>query len=210
MLDFDQEVNDGITALGGYYRRYCDDIMVVVPPEHKEAAELLVHQAVVRSRVSLNDGKTDRVLFPVGAGQHVGNPSPDSEFSDHIQYLGFTYNGAQTLIRPGSLGRYYGKMRAGVNLAKLTQRKHNRKEAQSGLPLSGLKRRKLNIQYSYLINRRTRLPNRDKKAQGNFLTYAYRASEKLHAPEIKRQVRNHWAKLQEEIRKPIHRQLRKP
>lgn len=210
MLDFDEEVNAGIIALGGYYRRYCDDIMVVVPPAQQQAAELLVHQAVEKSKVTLNDSKTDRVSFPAGVGQHVGLPDSESGFSEQIQYLGFTYDGARTLIRPGSLGRYYGKMRAGVNLAKLTQRKHNRKEAYARIPLTPLRTRKLHIQYSYLIGRRTRLPNRDKKAQGNFLTYAYRAAEKLHAPEIKRQVRNHWTKLQEEIRKPLHGQLRKP
>ncbi len=210
MLDFDQDVNAGIIELGGYYRRYCDDIMVVVPPEHQQAAELLVRRAVEKSKVTVNDGKTDRVSFPLGQGQTANQPEPDSGFSDHIQYLGFTYDGTRTLIRPGSLGRYYGKMRAGVNLAKLTQRKYNRKEVNASMPLTPLRTRKLHIQYTYLIRRRTSLPGQDKKAQGNFLTYAYRAAEKLSAPEIKRQVRNHWTKLQEELHKPIHGQLRKP
>jgi hypothetical protein len=90
-------------------------------------------------------------------------------------------------------------MRVGVSLAKQTQRKHNYREMKKGLPLSPLRTRKLFIQYSYLISRRTRLPGRDRKAQGNFLTYAYKSAEKLDAPEIKRQLRNHWRKLQESI-----------
>ena len=114
------------------------------------------------------------------------------------------------LIRPGSLGRYYDKMRAAVSLAKQTQRKYNRIEVEMGLPLTGLKTRKLYTKYSYLIHRRNRFPSRDNRAQGNFLTYAYRSAEKLAAPEIKRQVRNHWNKIQEEHRKPIQKQLRKP
>jgi hypothetical protein len=200
MLDFDEMLNTEITRHGGLYRRYCDDIMIVVPPEHQQEAETLVSAAVGSAILTFNSGKTDRAAYPEGKGQPSIPPAPGSGFSDRIQYLGFTYSGAQTLIRPGSLGRYYGKMRAGVSLAKQTQRKHNKRELAKGLPETPLRTRKLQILYSYLINRRTRIPGRDQKAQGNFLTYAYRASEKLHAPEIKRQVRNHWTKLQQEIR----------
>ena len=200
MLDFDEMLNTAIRQLGGFYRRYCDDIMIVVPPEHQHDAEGLVAAAADAARITLNTAKTDRASFPEGRGQAATTPGPDSGFSDRIQYLGFTYNGAQTLIRPGSLARYYGKMRAGVSLAKQTQRKHNKREHAKGLPATPLRTRKLFLQYSYLISRRTRLPGRDRKAQGNFLTYAYKAAEKLGAPEIKQQVRNHWRKLQEEIR----------
>ena len=200
MLDFDEMLNTAIRQLGGFYRRYCDDIMIVVPPEHQHDAEGLVAAAADAARITLNTAKTDRASFPEGRGQAATTPGPDSGFSDRIQYLGFTYNGAQTLIRPGSLARYYGKMRAGVSLAKQTQRKHNKRELAKGLPVTPLRTRKLFLQYSYLISRRTRLPGRDRKAQGNFLTYAYKAAGKLEAPEIKQQVRNHWRKLQEEIR----------
>jgi len=199
MLDFDQTVNDGVTTMGGYYRRYCDDIIVVVPPDQQQNAEQLVLAAVATSKVRTNTDKTDRVSFPAGEGQQAIQPASSSDFSGHVQYLGFTYDGTRTLIRPGSLARYYGKMRAGVSLAKQTQRKHNKREAAKGLEQSLLKTRKLYLQYSYLLNRRTRLPGRDRKSQGNFLTYAYRAATKLDAPEIKQQVRNHWKKLQEEI-----------
>ena len=201
MLEFDTELNTAATAMGGIYRRYCDDIMLVVPPENQSAMDALVQEACVRAKVRLNIDKTDIVAFPIGRGQAA---------TSAIQYLGFTFSGSQTLLRLGSLGRYYGKMRSAVSLAKQTQRKYNRKEAQAGRPLSGMKKRKLYIQYSYLINRRARLPDNERKAQGNFLTYAYRAAEKLHAPEIKHQVRNHWNKLQEELKKNIYGQLRKP
>jgi hypothetical protein len=203
MLDFDKQLYTQISQFGGLYRRYCDDIMIVVAPEHQHDVEISVGEAVATAKLTLNSDKTDRVAFQGTKGEIATAPTPNSGFSDRIQYLGFTYNGAQTLIRPGSLARYYGKMRAGVSLAKQTQRKHNKQEAIKGLPVTGLRKRKLFIQYSYLINRRTSLPNKEKKAQGNFLTYAYKASKKLHAPEIKLQVRNHWTKLQEEIQKPI-------
>lgn len=201
MLDFDRTLNTEIGLLGGLYRRYCDDIIIVVPPGDQKTAEDLVAEAVNTAKLKFNTDKRDGAAFPEGKGELAISSELASGFSDHIQYLGFTFNGTLTLIRPGSLGRYYGKMRAGVSLAKQTQRKHNKKERAMGEPETQLRTRKLFIQYSYLINRRTRLPGRDRKAQGNFLTYAYRASKKLGAPEIKRQVRKHWSKLNEEIRR---------
>ncbi|RYZ92266.1 MAG: hypothetical protein EOP06_04730 [Proteobacteria bacterium] len=200
MLDFDQAVNEGIAALGGFYRRYCDDIIVVIPPSQQAAAEQRVLDAVSTSLVTCNEEKTDRVEYPSGEGTPAIIAVNRPGFSGHIQYLGFTYDGVRTLIRPGSLARYYGKMRAGVSLAKQTQRSYNRREKKQGLAESPLKTRKLYLQYSYLIARRTRFSGNDPKANGNFLSYAYRASKKLSAPEIKLQIRNHWSKLQSEIR----------
>ncbi|QTN31178.1 hypothetical protein HZ994_02160 [Akkermansiaceae bacterium] len=201
MLEFDTEMDALAKSVGGLYRRYCDDIMLVVPQPAQAMVNATMTDAVARAKVRLNFDKTDIVTFPTGNGQSG---------SGQLQYLGFTYDGSRKLLRLGSLGRYYGKMRAAVSLAKQTQRKHNRIEVDKSLPLSGLKTRKLYTKYSYLITRRNRFPTRDKRAQGNFLTYAYRAAKKLGAPEIKRQVRNHWIKLQQEIRKPIHGQLRRP
>jgi len=201
MLEFDRALEEAVTKVGGLYRRYCDDIMIVVPPIAESDIRLLVHSQIQLLALSINDEKTDRANFPAERGDAADKP---------IQYLGFNYNGAIKQLRLSSLNRYYGKMRNGVALAKQTQRKWNRIEAASKAPLSPLKRTKLYLQYTYLIDRRTHRKKGDPKANGNFLTYAYRAAKVLGAPEIKRQVRNHWNKLQEEINKPINFQLREP
>lgn len=201
LLEFDRTIDAEVRAIGGMYRRYCDDIMVIVPPEHEQRLRRLVHHEIQRTRLTINNQKTDRAAFPTDSG-HAADSA--------IQYLGFTYNGQTKLLRLSSLNRYYGKMRNGVVLAKQTQRKHNRIEAATNQPLSALQRRKLYLQYSYLIKRRSHLKKGDPKAHGNFLTYAYRAADTLGSPEIKHQVRNHWRKLQEAIQTPIKNELRAP
>ncbi|MCC5835095.1 MAG: hypothetical protein JJU20_10210 [Opitutales bacterium] len=201
MLDFDRKVSEEIKRLGGIYRRYCDDIMIVVPPGSREEAERLVHEEVQAVRLELNGKKTDRVVYEGEPGQPAEIPKNESGFSTVIQYLGFTFDGSKILIRLGSLARYYSKMRAGVSLAKQTQRKQNRKEADQGLPASRLRTRKLYLRYSYLFDRRKGKGRREQNAQGNFLTYAYEAARKLRSPAIKKQVRRHWKKLQSEINK---------
>ena len=201
MLDFDQAVQSAISAIGGLYRRYCDDVIVVVPTDHERTAFDVVQAAVTDSNLEVNPDKVHRAGFPLASTQPADKA---------IQYLGFTYDGVRTLVRASSLNRYYSKMRAGVSLAKQAQRKQNRKEQKKGVALTGLKRRKIYLQYSYLIKRTSILNGRDRKEQSNFLTYAYKASKKLGAPEIKRQVRNHWPKLQEAIAKKLDGQLADP
>jgi hypothetical protein len=90
MLDFDLIVETAVKSIGGLYRRYCDDIMVIVPPEHEERLRNLVHQEIQRVRLTINDQKTDRAAFPADHGE-----AADSA----IQYLGFTYNGKTKLLR---------------------------------------------------------------------------------------------------------------
>ena len=41
----------------------------------------------------------------------------------------------------------------------------------------------------------------ERKFRGNYLRYAYRASNDLEAPEIKRQLRKHWKILQKTLKK---------
>lgn len=202
MLEFDSVISDRVQQAGGLYRRYCDDIMVVVPLSKRHEIENLVYGEIQNACLNANPDKTAHIPF---------QGAPGTRSNDLLQYLGFTFDGTDILLRQGSIGRYYGKMRKGVSLAKQTQRKHNRKESAAGNPLSPLRRRKLRLQYSYLISRRVKGRRQtDPKANGNFLTYAYKASKRLNAPGIKRQMRNHWKKLNEEIEKPIHGELRDP
>lgn len=197
MFDFDSAMHAIITACGGLYRRYCDDIIAIVPPEHADAIEQHAMNLIRNLKLRINPEKTDHVEFPEDRSL---NAIGDKE----LQYLGFVFNGTEKRIRNGSLSRYYAKMRRAVRLAKLTQRKHNRQETKYGLPQSRLRKRQLYIKYSYLADRKVKLRNgQSHKAKGNFLTYAYRASRQMNAPEIKAQVRNHWPKLQKEIQKKL-------
>jgi len=194
MLDFDTAMKAAVDAYGGLYRRYCDDIIVIAPPHAKDAIEALAAEKIQLLKLSINEAKTTRASFP---------PAPKSPAADgqSTQFLGFTFDGVRRLIRASSLTRYYSKMRAGVNLARQTWRKHNRMEWAQGRPLSGMKTRQLFIRYSYLIGRRFERRDDGHERQGeNFLTYAYRSSKEMNAPEIKKQVRNHVSKLKAAIR----------
>lgn len=195
MLDFDTAMQGAVSAHGGLYRRYCDDIVVVVPPHAEATIEQLATTQIGALGLTINPDKTTKAEFPSG----IGMPASGGR---KTQFLGFDFDGVRRLIRASSLTRYYGKMRRGVNLARQTWRKQNRQEALDGSPLSGMKTKQLYLRYSYLIRRRFRSKPDGHERQGeNFITYAHRAAATMNAPEIKRQVRNHLAKLKEAIRR---------
>lgn len=204
MLEFDKKMEFLSKSVGGLYRRYCDDIIFVVPYGRCESVEPQIESFAEAAKVELHPEKRHDVQFPSGANARALQDKA-------LQYLGFTFDGAHVRLRLSSLDRYYSKMRRGVSLARQTQRKANRKEADSGRLLSPLRRQKLYRLYSYLQKRRRkRDPGRDAKTVGNFLTYAYRAADDLDSQAIRKQVRAHWRKLREEINKPIKNELRGP
>lgn len=180
MLEFDVAVAEQAGAVGGFYRRYCDDMLCVVPPDHARAMEEFVKARIGKVKLEIQPEKTKRHHFRIEAGlQTVDEP---------FQYLGFTFDGGRALIRTPSVARYYRKMRAAVSLAVQTKRKQNRLRQAHGEPALPLKRRKLNLRHSYV-------------GRHNFISYALRAARKMDEPAIRKQVKRHWSRLNAEVKR---------
>lgn len=174
MLGVDEQLADYANRVGGLYRRYCDDILLVVPDDQADVAERLVEQQLAKVCLDLQPDKTLKCSFT----------SPDSRAEKPLQYLGLVFHGNRTLLRSSGIARYYSKMRSGVRLALKTRAKAERK---AGVPVgsTSLRSKKLHRLYSHVGNR-------------NFVTYALKASEVAEDAAIRRQLRRHWAKLQAE------------
>lgn len=65
----------------------------------------------------------------------------------------------------------------------------------------GEKSRMLSAKRTEFINGKAKTKHFKRKFRGNYLRYAYRASDDLEAPEIKRQLRNHWKILQRTLKR---------
>lgn len=70
MLDFDRRVAAAIEGMGGFYRRYSDDILIAVPADAEAGfgAETFLEQALAERRLPLNAAKTTRHLAETDAG----------------------------------------------------------------------------------------------------------------------------------------------
>jgi RNA-directed DNA polymerase len=174
MLAVDARVAAYAQRVGGLYRRYCDDILLVVPPENAGDAEKLVERELEAVCLTLQPEKTLKCTFD----------QPKEKSDRPLQYLGLVFHGDRTLLRSTGIARYYAKMRSGVRLAKNTRLKAER---EAGLPPGStpLRSKKLNRLYSHVGKR-------------NFVSYALKASEVAGDGAIRRQVRRHWQKLQRE------------
>lgn len=163
MRTFDQEMTAWCGQYGGSYRRYSDDIAVVLPLGSKVRHVVAVVEKVLADYgLTMSVDKTDTADFKGGL---LVSPTP-------IQYLGFTFDGQKTLIRASSLDAYRNKTRRGIH-AKMIAAKFKKV-----LP-SEVFKRECYSRYTHLGKRR------------NFLRYAYRASNVMGCPEIKQQVSQH-------------------
>ena len=160
---FDREMIAWCGQFGGSYRRYSDDIAVVLPLGAKvHHVVAVVEKMLADYGLAMSVDKTDTADFKGGL---LASASP-------IQYLGFTFDGQKTLIRPSSLDAYLGKMRRGIHAKMIAARA---KKVES---LEVFKRESLS-RYTHLGKRR------------NFLRYAYKAADVMGCPEIRRQVAPH-------------------
>ena len=180
-MDFDKEVKEYAVSLNGEYFRYCDDILLIVPTKERDNAAGKVAKIIGSSKLKINVKKTTRHTFSYKKGKISVKDKP-------LQYLGFTFDGEQILVRSSAFSRYSEKMKRGVKLAKATQSRWNKIRLSRGQPTKGLYRKSLYKKYSHLGKR-------------NFIRYGLRASEIMNSDAIRNQLKPLWKRLLAEISK---------
>ena len=104
MLEFDRRVAPEIEGMGGFYRRYSDDILIAVPADAEVGfgAETFLEQALAERRLPLNVAKTTRHRVETDAGAPRVTPP--------VTYLGLAYDGERILLRGATLARFHRRM----------------------------------------------------------------------------------------------------
>lgn len=166
MLLVDSAIQKYVLDHGGSYRRYSDDIAIVLPGVIDSNLVVSMVSGVLASvNLKLSTHKTEVSHFAMTAeGQIADRP---------FQYLGFTFDGRKILIRQSSLNRYYSKMHKGIR-AKVRAAKNK------GVKRDEIYLRELYRKYTHFGKSR------------NFPRYAYRAAKELEAPEVRFQMRGHF------------------
>jgi RNA-directed DNA polymerase len=163
LRSFDREMIALCSKYGGSYRRYSDDIAVVLPLGAKASHVVAVVEKMLADfGLAISVEKTETADF---SGGRLISAKP-------IQYLGFTFDGHRTLIRSSSIDAYLRKMRRGIH-AKLVAAKSKE------VPSFQVYEREMRSRYTHAGKRR------------NFIRYAHKAAEIMGSREIKQQVKNH-------------------
>ena len=170
MLEFDKSINRIVSEADGFYFRYCDDILIIVPEKNSHIInEAKVTSELAKIKLRLNTKKTDvSNFFLDGSEIHCDKP---------IQYLGFMFDGKRKYLRSSSISGYKRKARKAVKLAKQTQKKYNKIRREKGKKTETLYRKKLFETFSHTGN-------------SNFITYGKRAADIMDSDTIKKQLKD--------------------
>jgi RNA-directed DNA polymerase len=180
MLPFDERMCTLATAIGGYYRRYSDDILWIcgVSDQALVVAEIDSALSDLGKGLKINGPKTVISVFeelPGGGIRCIGRP---------LQYLGFEFDGRKRLVRGSTVSRYWKKVILGIRAAK---RKAREAERSGGNPVPF--RRAIYRRYTHL-------------GGSNFIRYALRAAKRMKGRGIRHQISRHWERIREEFNKP--------
>jgi len=206
LIDFDDYMSRYGEMEGFIYRRYCDDILLICPLEKANAImQTLVHEIQDKYKLTIQAKKTEVIDFVQNENGVIRSfkryfdassktfisPSISQKNYRNLQYLGFEFNGQNIYIRPGSLSRYFRKMKSRIVRTVLM--------AYSNYSKSNI------ISKQQIFHRYSHLGKR------NFLSYVYNASKKnytnskgdvkegLDSPSIKRQLSAHFRIINQEI-----------
>jgi RNA-directed DNA polymerase len=169
MAAFDVAFSDFIHSIGGEYRRYSDDILIICPvgTSHtiKDATVSLLNS--LAKTLAINESKTEIASFDDKCRMLSAKP---------LQYLGFTFDGRKILLRSSTMSRYWRKLKRKIRWAK-SQQWRARKGEILGRPVPH--RRELLAAVSHLGKR-------------NFVTgYAKRAQKIMGGAAIQKQLARH-------------------
>ncbi len=197
MVDFDKAINDYVTTRGGIYRRYCDDIIVVIP--FIGEMDMSLCKDISNHLISLQNDIPNLEINLDKTKEYICKDTKIFSLVDkktsEVSYLGFNYDGVHVRIRDKSVFKYY--CRAYRKIDRINQYFY---DGDMNSYIAGKKA--IYNGYTHLFN-----PKRTKKKNaqyGNFITYAYRAHEifsqsPLLESKIRLQLRRHWKKIDSKI-----------
>ncbi|EDP97842.1 reverse transcriptase domain-containing protein [Kordia algicida OT-1] len=206
MLDFDQEVYNKVEAVGGYYQRYSDDLIIVCDQKYEDDILMFIRDRVKNlTRLDIHPSKTTVYRFKkvssVFKGFEIDEASKIPNYNKCLEYLGFSYDGQRVLIKDSGFSKFYRSM-------KRSFKKSTSLAIYSKNPDKSLFKQRLYKRFTHrgakrkLIYHPSKLdPTKYEKTKkyywGNYLSYIYKANDSMRHLNggkdiIKRQSRRFW------------------
>ncbi len=180
MINFDISVKQFIEDINGIYFRYCDDILCIITSIYEKKTKDFIMNQIQSISLEINKNKTKVRVFKIINGVQIATKP--------LQYLGFTFDGKNKLIRSAAFARFNERMRRGVIVAKRAKVKHNIIRINNHQSPVGLYKKKIYNRYSHL-------------GKQNFIRYGLRSAIIMKSKSIKTQLKPLWRRLQDEIKK---------
>lgn len=201
MYDFDKDVASKLKATKGIYKRYSDDIVVVCPISEANNWRNYITKSIQELKLKIQEEKTNLYEIHKVDGKTVCFHEKEST-KKKIEYLGFSFDGENIRIKPSGLCKYYHKMWKAKRRYKRWAISVNNSINVKAFEHQMYRRYSRLGSIRHIIRRKAQngFVKTGKKTYGNYLTYAYKASELLGEPGIKKQLRRNLYKLKASIR----------
>lgn len=189
LIDFDKEISDWCKqkSANAMYRRYCDDLIVIIPLEKQSTTEFVttrkeLFRIIDKYKSDGLDVQQKKTEIRLWNGDNILDEQLQPS---KLDYLGFVTDGQKIQLREKSLFNYYTRA---YRKAKTVKR------IEYATERPGPKRSLYDL-YTHL--------GFEYKKRGNFVTYAYKAHNKMcQLPVkslIKKQVKRHWGKIHKHL-----------
>lgn len=183
MIEFDKEMNNWMLSVNGMYRRYCDDMIFIIPNVANEQLEQF--EQVIYEHLDYEDDLTVQKEKTIVLNYKDKKMFTKKKERSKLDYLGFTFDGQVIKLREKSLFKYYTRAYRKTKVISKAQLKFGRKAYMKDLYRL----------YTHL--------DAKKGNNINFISYAEKAQRLFEDlpvnVEIRNQTKRHWYKLHKRL-----------
>jgi hypothetical protein len=207
LLDFDQTVNALVSAVGGAYYRYSDDILIITPGDATTGMRWLADmKALIREHgemLEIKDKKSAVFVYSGGGNDQIFTRVYGEQGGNGLEYLGFRYDGRKVYLRDSTI--------SGLRRKVVSAARRESIMCANQFPTEGVADLKAKFDYERLVKRFGKVEDfaekQDDCRQWTFWTYARRASE-IFGPlgkPILEQLKRHAALVRERSNQELER-----
>lgn len=201
MSDFDVMIAKDIETFGGLYRRYSDDIIIVCPLKDGVFWKEYMIDQIQNVKLTIEQSKTNLYAFCKDENQQVHCKHETQGENKILEYLGFSFDGKNILIKRSGIGSYYYNMRKNVKRCLyFAIHSHSRKA------FGKLFENRLVYRFTKLGSRKHKIYLRSKKepyefydsrrrSLGNYWSYVKKSARIMESKAILKQMRRNQNKL---------------
>lgn len=182
MLDADKTIYDKVKQYAGFYMRYSDDFIIILPEQNDYRVFKEIIEIINRvPNLQLENKKTQffNVELPnvINISKTFADDTDDSQ--KKINFLGFSFDGTKISLRAKTIGKYYYRM--------------NRKTKTIAKNIDFMGADKLYMRYS---------ERGATSKRGNFFTYVNNAEKEFGSDELIRyELKKHMGKIRKSLKK---------
>lgn len=207
MLDFDKEIFDKVSSIGGFYQRYSDDLIIICEQQYEDDIIKLIRDKIDGLvNLTIEPNKTKVFRFEEVEGRFIGFETNEKtkipNYNKTLEYLGFSFDGQRVLIKTSGFSKFYRSMKS--SFKKSTSLAIHSKNPDKSLFKSRLYKRftykgaKRKLIYRPSKTDSTVYEKTNEYYWGNYLSYIYKVNESMKTINgdnfVKGQSKKFWKK----------------